>query len=137
MIATFQRVSLFVVLASGIGCFSGAPIVENPGSLSFRPTRAGAQLWLATPIAVELTTEHEARMIEAVDAMYIGELGVSGGRVRASSVALIAAERGATHFRVISAGEELRVDILLYRVAPDRWAKLPLQLQPSTPTTSL
>jgi hypothetical protein len=132
----FRAVSLVVVLACGSACQSARP-PEAPGSLSFRPTRAGSQLWLSTPFAVEVITEHEAREIEAVDAAYIGELGVSGGHVQRSSVATVAAERGATHFRVVTSGENARVDIVLYRVDRDRWEKLPASLRPASPTASL
>ena len=45
-----KRVSLFVILASGIGCRT-APVVETPAQMSFRPTRHGAEQWLATPFA--------------------------------------------------------------------------------------
>jgi hypothetical protein len=131
-----QRLSLFVIVASGLGCQATRP-VEAPASLSFRPTRAGAQLWLATPFAIEVITEHEARALEAADATYIGEIGVRGGRIGPGSVASIAAEHGATHFRVVTAGEELRVDVILYRVEPDRWAKLPGSLRPASPAASL
>ncbi|CAN5925472.1 hypothetical protein BH11MYX4_BH11MYX4_51580 [soil metagenome] len=133
--SVIQRVSLFVILAAGIGC-KAAPVVEAPAQLSFRPTRGGAKLWLATPFAVELVTEHDARAIEALDAVYVGEIGVSGGRVKRSKVAAVAAEWGATHFRIISAGDELRVDVVLYRVDPERWARLPATLQPAAPATS-
>ena len=133
--SVIRRVSLFVVLASGIACRAAAP-VEVPAQLSFRPTSEGAQLWLATPFAVELVTEHDARTLEALDAMYVGELGVSGGSVKRANVAAVAAERGATHYRIITAGDELRVDVMLYRVEPERWTRLPTELQPSAPATS-
>ena len=106
-------------------------------SLSFRPTRPGAMLWLSTPVAIELANEHDAREIEAVDAMYVGEIGVSGGRVKPSHVALIAAAQGATHFRVVSAGDELRVDIVLYRVNRSRWNALPEALRPIPPASPM
>jgi hypothetical protein len=131
--SVIKRVSLFVILASGIGCRS-APVVEAPAQMSFRPTRPGSQLWLATSFAVELHNETDAREIEANDAVYIGELGVSGGRLKHSAVAAVAAEKGATHYRIISAGDELRVDVVLYRVEPERWTKLPTELQPAAPS---
>ena len=131
--SVIKRVSLFVILASRIGCRS-APVVETPAQLSFRPTHEGAQLWLATSFAVEIVTEFDAREIEANDPMYIGELGVTVGRVKRSVVAAVAAEKGATHYRIISAGEETRVDIVLYRVEPARWTRLPATLQPAAPT---
>jgi hypothetical protein len=130
-----QRVSLFVIVASGIGC-GAAPVVEAPAHLSFRPTRGGAKLWVATPFAVELVTEHDARAVEVLDPLYVGEIGVSGGRVKRSNVAAVAAEWGATHYRIISAGDELRVDVVLYRVDPEGWARLPAPLQPAAPATS-
>lgn len=132
--SVIRRVSLFVILASGMGCRAGAPV--EAAQLSFRPTSEGAQLWLATPFAVELVTEHDARTLEALDAMYVGELGVSGGPVKRANVAAVAAERGATHYRIITAGDELRVDVILYRVEPERWTRLPTELQPSAPATS-
>jgi hypothetical protein len=109
--------------------------VEAPASFSFRPTRAGSELWLTTPFAIEVENEHDARELEALDATYIGEMHVSGGRARRSSVALIAAEAGATHFRIVTTGE--RVDIVLYRIESDRWLKLPVLLRPASPTASL
>jgi hypothetical protein len=126
------RLSLFVLVASGVACAESRP-AEHPAALTFRPTAPGSALWLATPIAVEVTTEHDARLVEAVDPMYVGELGVRGGRVRPGEVALIAAEKGATHFRVICAGDDLRVDVVLYRVEPERWRSLPAQLRPAAP----
>ena len=131
--SVLERVSLFVILVSGLGCRT-APVVEPPPQMSFRPTRGGAQLWLATSFAVELTSETDAREIEANDALYIGELGVSSARVKRSAVAAVAAEKGATHYRIVSAGDELRVDVILYRVEPERWTKLPAELQPSSAT---
>jgi hypothetical protein len=100
-------------------------------SFSFHPTFAGAELWLATPIAVEVTNEAEARTVEAVDAMYVGELVVRGTRVRPAEVALFAAEAGATHFRVLVAGDEDRVEVVLYRVESRRWPYLPEALRPA------
>lgn len=128
--AAAGRVSLFVLLASGVACSATRP-VERPASLIFRPTMPGAALWLATPIAVEVTNEHDARLLESVDPMYIGEIGVRGGRIRPGEVALIAAEKGATHFRVMCAGDDQRVDVVLYRVDRDRWSSLPVSLRPA------
>lgn len=127
-----KRVSLFVILASGIGCRT-APVVETPAQMSFRPTRHGAEQWLATPFAVEVITEADAREIEANDAVYIGELSVSGGRLKRSTVAAVAAETGATHYRIVTGGDELRVDVVLFRVEPGRWRRLPAELQPAAP----
>lgn len=124
------RVSLFLLVASGVACSSGRP-VEQPASLTFRLTRQGETLWLTTPIAVEVTNEHDARLLESVDPTYVGELGVTGGRIRPGDVALIAAEKGATHFRVICAGDDERVDIVLFRVDRDRWSSLPEALRPA------
>jgi hypothetical protein len=128
--AVLGRVSLFVLVASGVACSAQRP-VEHPMVLTFRPTTPGAALWLATPIAVEVTNEHDARLLEAADPMYVGELGVRGGRIRPGDVALVAAEKGATHFRVVCAGDDTRVDVVLYRVERDRWSSLPESLRPA------
>ena len=133
--SVIKRVSLFVILASGIACKT-APVVETPAQMSFRPTHAGAELWLATSFAVEIITEADAREIEANDPMYVGEIGVSGGRVRRAVVAAVAAEKGATHYRIVTGGEETRVDVVLYRVDPSRWRRLPSTLQPAAPVTA-
>jgi len=132
--SVIKRVSLLVVLASGLGCRS-APAAETRAQMSFRPTRDGARLWLATSFAVELVTETDARAIEAMDPQYIGELGARG-HVRRAQVAAIAAEKGATHYRIIDASNELRVDVVLYRIEPDRWTRLPTELRPTAPATS-
>jgi hypothetical protein len=125
------RLALFVILASGLGCSAAPAKPTTPVSFSFHPTCAGAELWLATPVAVELTNETDARSVEAVDAMYVGELVVRGARVRPAEVALIAAEAGATHFRVLQAGDEERFDVVLYRVETKRWPYLPATLRPA------
>lgn len=130
-----RRVSLFVILASAFGCKT-APVVETPAQMSFRSTYAGAELWLATSFAVEIVTEMDAREIEANDPMYIGEIGVSGGRVKRAVVAAVAAEKGATHYRIVTGGEERRVDVVLYRVDPARWRRLPSTLQPAAPVAA-
>lgn len=122
---------MFVILASGLGCSAAPAKPAAPVSFSFHPTCAGAELWLATPIAVEVTNESDARTVEAVDAMYVGELVVRGARVRPAEVALIAAEAGATHFRVLAAGDEDRFDVVLYRVDRKRWHYLPEALRPA------
>jgi hypothetical protein len=136
MSSLLQRLSLFVILASGIGCGHAAATDAAPMDVAFRPTRAGARLWLATPFAVELQNEHDARVIEAMDPMYIGELGMGGGHVKRSRVAALAAEHGATHFRIVTGGDDLRVDVLLYRIEPERWTRLPSALQPAPPAKS-
>jgi len=123
------RLSLFVIVASGLGCAS-APPAKAPVSYAFHPTSAGAALWLSTPIAVEITSETEARDVESVDPMYVGELAVRGANVRPAEVALLAAEAGATHFRVLAAGDEARIDVILYRVERTRWGCLPSALRP-------
>lgn len=134
--AALGRLSLFVLLASGVAC-SAAPPPAKPVVLTFRSTVPGAALWLSTPIAVEVTNEHDARLLESVDPMYVGELGVRGGRIRPSDVALIAAEKGATHFRVVAAGDDHRVDVVLFRVERDRWQSLPATLRPAPPAGPL
>ena len=128
-----RRLSLYVLLASGVGCAAAPPPPRVPASFSFRPTDPGSALWLATPIAVEVVTEREARELESVDPMYVGELDVRGGTFFASEVALMAAEKGATHFRIVTAGDALRVDVVLFRVEPDRWPALPAGLRPAAP----
>jgi hypothetical protein len=128
-----RRLSLYVLLASGVGCATGLPPPGVPATFSFRPTDPGSALWLATPIAVEVVTEREARDLESVDPMYVGELGVRGGPCHASEVALMAAEKGATHFRIVTAGDASRIDVVLFRVAPARWSALPASLRPAAP----
>lgn len=118
-----------MIVASGLGCAS-APPARAPVSYAFHPTRDGAALWLSTPIAVEITSETEARDVESVDPMYVGELAVHGATVRPAEVALLAAEAGATHFRVLAAGDEARIDVILYRVERTRWGSLPSALRP-------
>jgi hypothetical protein len=132
------RLSLVAVLAlaSGVAACSKPPPVEHPASLSFRPTKAGSQLWLATPFAVEVVTERDARMLESVDPTYIGEIRVAGHMPpsQAALVALIVAEQGATHYRVVSdGGDHVRLDIVMYRLEPERWFALPEELRPAAP----
>ena len=127
------RLSLYVLLSSGVACAAAPPPPPAPASFSFRLTDPGAALWLATPIAVEVVTEREARDLESVDPMYVGEIGVRGGTFHASEVALVAAEKGATHFRVVTASDALRVDVVLFRVEPERWSALPASLRPAAP----
>jgi hypothetical protein len=128
-----SRLSAFILVASGFGCARSPAVEPQPVSLSLRTTRPFATLWLSTPVAIELATEHDTAAIEAADALYVGEIGLTGGRVKPAHVALIAAAQGATHFRVLSAGDELRVDILLYRVSRTRWEALPEALRPLPP----
>lgn len=104
---------------------------EPPVSLSFRPTHDGARQWLATPFAVEITNERDARVLEAMEATYIGEINVSSGKLRPSAAASIAAEWGATHFRTTTSADG-RTDVMLYRLEKERWAHLPQNLQPTT-----
>ena len=124
------RLSLFVILASGLGACASPP-PASPVSYKFHPTRAGAELWLSTPVAIELSNETDARIVESVDATYVGELAVRGARIRPAEVALIAAAAGATHFRVLSAGDDDRIDVVLYRVECRRWRSLPSALRPA------
>jgi hypothetical protein len=134
--AVLGRVSLFVLVASGLACSAVRP-VEQPVSLTFRPTAKTVASRLATSIAVEVTNEHDARAIEAADPIHIGEIGVRGGRIRPSDIALIATEKGATHFRVVCAGDDLRVDVVLFRVERERWSSLPDSLRPAPPAGPL
>jgi hypothetical protein len=129
-----RRLSLFVLLSSGVAC-AEAPAPCVAASFSFRPTDPGAALWLATPIAVEIVTEREARELESVDPMYVGEIGVRGSTFHASEVALMAAEKGATHFRIVTAGDALRVDVILFRLERERWFALPASLRPAPPAS--
>ena len=98
-----------------------------------RPSPGGETLWIATPIAVEVTCEHAARALEAVDPIHVGELGTPARKVTAEDVALVAARYGATHFRVVTAGDDARIDVVLYRVERRRWNALPEQLRPLEP----
>ena len=124
------RVSLFVILASGLSACANVPSSKSV-SYKFHPTAAGAGLWLSTPVAVELLNESDARVVESVDATYVGDLAVRGARIRPAEVALLAAAAGATHFRVLSAGDDERLDIVLYRVERSRWRSLPSALRPA------
>jgi hypothetical protein len=128
--ALLGRLSLFVILASGLGACARTP-EPKVVSYSFHPTSAGAELWLSTPVAVEILSETDARDVESVDARYVGELAVHGARIRPAEVALMAAEAGATHFRVLVAGDDERLDIVLYRVESCRWHALPTPLRPA------
>ena len=126
-----SRLLLGVVCLLVAGCQAkAAPPPEQPVSLSFRPTHDGARQWLATPFAIEVTCERDARILEAMEATYIGEIDVQSGKVSSASAASIAAEWGATHFRV-STSSAGRIDIMLYRIEKERWAHLPENLQPS------
>lgn len=135
--SSFNVVLVALLAAGATACSAPSPPpVEHPAPLSFRPTKHGAAQWLATPFAVELRTEQDARVLESVDATYLGEIGVGGKRIPTQQRALlpmIAADQGATHFRVVSAGEGLRVDIVLYRVERERWWALPETLRPTAP----
>ena len=128
----FGRLSLVaLVAAAGVGCARPPPSVEPPPQLSFHPCAAGAELWLATSIAVEVKNERDARLLEAEDPLYVGEIGIRGGKIAAANVALLAAEYGATHFRVQCAGDERHVDVILYRLERARWSSLPETLRPA------
>jgi hypothetical protein len=129
--SSLGRLALFVLFASGLGCSAAPAKPPRPLSYAFHPTCASTELWLTTPIAVELLNETEARTVEAEDGAYVGELVVRGTRVRPAEVALIAAEAGATHFRALLAGDEERIDVVLYRVERPRWPYLPATLRPA------
>lgn len=131
LVTVLRTVGLSIVLAAGLGC-AGSGVAPPATTLAFYPTHAGEELWLTTPFAVELTNERDARVIEAIEAMYVG--GLSGEHVCPARLAAVAAERGATHFRVVTAGDALRVDVLLYRVARERWSALPEALRPTPPS---
>lgn len=123
-----------LLLASLIGCSAPRPPkAPAPVTFSFRPSPDGTSLGLSTAIAVEVTCEHAARALEAVDPLYVGELGTRASRVTAEDVALVAARHGATHFRVVTSagyGDAARVDVVLYRVDRHRWKALPEKLRP-------
>ncbi len=129
----FVRLSILALLASGAAACSAPPRPLAASVLSFRPTVPGATLWLATSVAVEVVTERDARELESLDPMYVGEIGVRGRHIRASEIALMAAEKGATHFRMVCAGEDQRLDVVLFRVEPERWSALPASLRPAAP----
>lgn len=129
----FGRFGVVVVLAAaGVGC-SRPPHVSPPALVSFHSYAATGSLWLATSIAIEVKTERDARLLEAEDPLYVGEMGIRGGRVRPAHVALFAAAHGATHFRVVRAEDENHVDVLLYRLERARWSSLPEPLRPAPP----
>lgn len=123
-----------LLLASLVGCSAPPPPqAPAPIAFSFRPSPDGTSLWLSTAIAVEVTCEHAARALEAVDPLYVGELGTKASRVTAEDVGLVAARHGATHFRVVTSagsGDAPRVDVVLYRVDRRRWKALPEDLRP-------
>lgn len=126
-----------LLLASLAGCSAPpTPKAPAPVTFSFRPSPEGTSLWLSTAIAVEVTCEHAARALEAVDPLYVGELGTRAPWVTAEDVALVAARHGATHFRVVTSngsGDAPRVDVVLYRVDRRRWKALPEELRPLPP----
>lgn len=100
---------------------------------AFRPAPGKADLWLSTPIAIEVENEHDARTLEAADCDYIGEIDIRGGTIRRGDMALVAAQYGATHYRPIVSVEAERTSILLYRIDRDRWSWLPDGLRPAPP----
>jgi hypothetical protein len=112
--AIVRHLSLFTLLASAVACAPRAAVA--PPSFSFRPTHAGTTAWLATPMAVEVVTEREARELEAADPIYVGEIAVRGELLHPSDVARMAADKGATHFRFVAAYEAQRVDVILFRL---------------------
>jgi len=122
---------LAALVTFGTGCAAAPVAPSRPVSFSFRPAPGQQDLWLATPIAVEMQNEHDIRAVEAADAVYVGELGLDGARIRPGHLALLAAKYGATHFQIITAADELRVDVVLYRVERDRWSTLPDGLRPA------
>jgi hypothetical protein len=123
-------------LALAAACGSPAPPpAEPPASLSFRMTRDGEALWLATPFAVELKSERDARILETFEPMYVGEIRVGSERIPAEQLALIpatGAQQGATHYRIVAPGFGHAIDILLYRIEPARWHWLPEELRPTS-----
>lgn len=119
--STFTR--WFAVLAfattSLVGCTP--PVRPEPMSAAFRPAPGKADLWLTTPIAIEVENEHDARALEAAERDYIGEIDVRGTTVRRGDMALVAAQYGATHYRPVATPETERTSILLYRIERGRW----------------
>ena len=106
--------SLFTLFASAVACAPRAAV--PPPSFSFRPTNPGASSWLATSMAVEVVTERDARDLEAADPIYVGEIAVRGELLHPCDVARMAADKGATHFRVVAADDARRVDVILFRL---------------------
>lgn len=100
---------------------------------AFRPAPGKSDLWLTTPIAIELENEHDARAVEAADCDYIGEIDIRGARVRRGDMALVAAQYGATHYRPVVSGDTERTSIVLYRIERARWSWLPDSLRPAPP----
>lgn len=125
-----RALALFVVsLTAATGC--APPPAVAPVTFAFHPAPGRGGLPLSTPSAVELESERAARAVEATDGDFVGELSVRGARVRHGDVALLAAKYGATHFRVMTAGDEPRLDVVLYRVDEERWPSLPDELRPT------
>jgi hypothetical protein len=135
LLARLSLVAVLALASAGLAACSKPPPVEHPAALSFRPAKAGSQLWLATPFAVEVVSERDARMLESADPMYVGEIRVAGHMPpsQAALVALIVAEQGATHYRLVSDGDDLRLDIVMYRLERERWFALPEELRPAAP----
>jgi hypothetical protein len=109
-----RHLALFTLLASTVACAPRAPLARP--SFSFRPTHSGATSLRATPMAVEVVSERDARDLEAADPIYVGEIAVRGGLLHPSDVARMAADKGATHFRVVGASDDRRVDVILFRL---------------------
>lgn len=138
--ADLRKLAVFAMMCGALsGCARTVKVTppEQATALSFRPTLAGERMWLATPFAIEIANERDARVLEMADPVYIGEIDVrSGTRPKSSLISLMAAEWGATHFRVTTSSYGDRVDIVLYRVDPDRWRHLPVAMQPTMPATA-
>jgi hypothetical protein len=112
----------------GIGC--ARPPEPPPMSAVFRPAPGKAHLWLTTPIAIEVESERDARVLEAAECEYIGEIAVRNASVRRGDMALVAAQYGATHYRPTVDGID-RTSLVLCRIERQRWGWLPDELRPA------
>lgn len=127
-----RRFAVLLALLAGASCAPAAP-PSAPPTMAFWPAPGHEHRWLSTPIAVEIACERSAREIEAADGIYLGELRVEGVRPDVARLALSAARHGATHFRIVTGGEETRIDVVLYRVDEAMWHRLPEGLRPAAP----
>jgi hypothetical protein len=125
--------AVFAFVAASVTVACAPPIRPEPMSAAFRPAPGKADLWLTTPIAIEVENEHDARALEAAECDYIGEIDVRGVTVKRGDMALVAAQYGATHYRPVASPETERTSILLYRIERGRWAWLPDALRPAPP----
>jgi hypothetical protein len=124
-----QKVYLLVVALVALPACAAtlAPRPEAPVSFRFSPGGHPASS-VATRAALPLDTEMEARDVEAAGGDYVGELSLVSGAPTGNDIALEAASRGATHYRLVPhAGGER---VVLFHVARERWVGLPMALRP-------